>query len=297
MVAFFVLDVLFFSSFIFLNLEVNMDWILLLKAAIMGVVEGITEFLPISSTGHLILAAELMDFWTKTKSDVFVITIQMGAIAAVIYEYWSRLWGAAKGMMTGEETGRRLGVSLILASIPIALVGLTFGQQVKDLLFNDVAIAIGLIIGGLIIIYIEKNPPKIRAEEVENITLKDGLWIGLIQILSLIPGTSRSGATIIGAMFLGISRKAATEFSFFLGIPVIIGAGLLDLYQSSNVFQSTHDWIVLTTGVVVSFVSALLLIRILVAYVAKRDFIVFAWYRILSGLVILLFAYTGWTLW
>lgn len=274
-----------------------MDWILLLKAAIMGVVEGITEFLPISSTGHLILAAELMDFWTKTKSDVFVITIQIGAIAAVIYEYWARLWGAAKGMMTGEETGRRLGLSLILASIPIALVGLTFGQQVKDLLFNDIAIAIGLIIGGLIIIYIEKNPPKIRAEEVENITLKDGLWIGLIQILSLIPGTSRSGATIIGAMFLGISRKAATEFSFFLGIPVIIGAGLLDLYQSSNVFQSTHDWIVLTTGVIVSFVSALLLIRILVAYVAKRDFIVFAWYRILSGLVILLFAYTGWTLW
>lgn len=274
-----------------------MDILLLLKAAIMGIVEGITEFLPISSTGHLILASELMNFWTKEKSDVFVIAIQMGAIAAVIYEYWSRLWGAATGMFTGEEQGKRLGVGLILASIPIVLVGLTFGQTVKAFLFNDVAIAIGLIVGGLIIIWIEKNPPVVKAEEVENMTYKDMIWIGLIQVLSLIPGTSRSGATIIGAMYLGVSRKAATEFSFFLGIPVIIGAGLLDLYQSYDVFETSQDWAVLTTGLVVSFVSALILIRVLVAYVAKRDFMIFAWYRIFSGLVILLFAYTGWKLW
>ena len=274
-----------------------MDILLLLKAAIMGIVEGITEFLPISSTGHLILASELMNFWTKEKSDVFVIAIQMGAIAAVIYEYWSRLWGAATGMFTGEEQGKRLGIGLILASIPIVLVGLTFGQTVKAFLFNDVAIAIGLIVGGLIIIWIEKNPPVVKAEEVENMTYKDMIWVGLIQVLSLIPGTSRSGATIIGAMYLGVSRKAATEFSFFLGIPVIIGAGLLDLYQSYDVFETSQDWAVLTTGLVVSFVSALILIRVLVAYVAKRDFIIFAWYRIVSGLVILLFAYTGWKLW
>ena len=274
-----------------------MDLLLLLKAAIMGIVEGITEFLPVSSTGHLILAAELMNFWTKEKSDVFVIAIQMGAIAAVIYEYWARLWGAATGMFTGEPKGRRLGFSLIMASIPIVLIGLTFGQAVKELLFNDIAVAIGLIIGGFIIIWIEKNPPKVNAEEVENISYKEAIWIGLIQVLSLIPGTSRSGATIIGAMFLGISRKAATEFSFFLGIPVIIGAGLLDLYQSYHVFQSTEDWAVLATGIIVSFVSALILIRVLVAYVAKRDFMVFAWYRIASGLLILLFAFTGWKLW
>ena len=274
-----------------------MDILLLLKAAIMGMVEGITECLPISSTGHLILASELMNFWTKEKSDVFVIAIQMGAIAAVIYEYWSRLWGAATGMFTGEEQGKRLGIGLILASIPIVLVGLTFGQTVKAFLFNDVAIAIGLIVGGLIIIWIEKNPPVVKAEEVENMTYKDMIWIGLIQVLSLIPGTSRSGATIIGAMYLGVSRKAATEFSFFLGIPVIIGAGLLDLYQSYDVFETSQDWAVLTTGLVVSFVSALILIRVLVAYVAKRDFMIFAWYRIVSGLVILLFAYTGWKLW
>ena len=274
-----------------------MDLLLLLKAAIMGIVEGITEFLPISSTGHLILAAELMDFWTKEKSDVFVIAIQMGAIAAVIYEYWTRLWGAATGMFTGEETGRRLGFGLILASLPIILIGLTFGQTVKAMLFNDIAVAIGLIIGGLIIIWIEKHPPQVRAQEVEDLTYKDAIWIGLIQVLSLIPGTSRSGATIIGAMFLGVSRKAATEFSFFLGIPVIIGAGLLDLYQSYDVFQTTQDWTVLSVGIIVSFISALILIRALVAYVAKRDFMIFAWYRIVSGLLILLFAYTGWTLW
>lgn len=274
-----------------------MDLLLLLKAAIMGIVEGITEFLPISSTGHLILASELMNFWTKEKSDVFVIAIQMGAIAAVIYEYWSRLWGAATGMFTGEEKGRRLGFSLIMASIPIVLVGLTFGQAVKELLFNDIAVAIGLIVGGLIIIWIEKHPPKVNAQEVENISYKEAVWIGLIQVLSLIPGTSRSGATIIGAMFLGVSRKAATEFSFFLGIPVIIGAGLLDLYQSYDVFKSSEDWAVLATGIIVSFVSALILIRALVAYVAKRDFMAFAWYRIASGLLILLFAFTGWTLW
>jgi len=274
-----------------------MDLLLLFKAAIMGIVEGITEFLPISSTGHLILASELMDFWTKEKSAVFVIAIQMGAIAAVIYEYWSRLWGAATGMITGEGKGRRLGFGLILASIPIVLVGLTFGQQVKELLFNDVAVAIGLIVGGLIIIWVEKNPPKVNAPEVENISIKQAIWIGLIQVLSLIPGTSRSGATIIGGMMLGLSRKSATEFSFFLGIPVIIGAGLLDLYQSYDVLESNFDWLVIGWGILVSFISALFLIRVLVAYVAKRDFMIFAWYRIASGLLILLFAFTGWRLW
>ena len=274
-----------------------MDLLLLLKAAIMGIVEGVTEFLPISSTGHLILASEIMNFWSKEKSDVFVVAIQMGAIAAVIYEYWARLWGAATGIVTGEAKGRRLGLGIILASIPIMIVGLTFGQSVKALLFNDVAVAIGLIVGGFIIMWIEKNPPQVRAQEVEDLTYKDALWIGLIQVLSLIPGTSRSGATIIGAMFLGVSRKAATEFSFFLGIPVIVGAGLLDLYQSYDVFTTTEDWMVLAFGLIVSFISALILIRVLVAYVAKRDFMVFAWYRIFSGLLILLFTFTGWKLW
>lgn len=274
-----------------------MDFLLLFKAAIMAIVEGVTEFLPISSTGHLILASELLNFWSKEKSDVFVVAIQIGAIAAVIYEYWSRLWGAATGIVTGEEKGRRLGLGLILASIPIVLLGLSFGQSVKALLFNNYAVAIGLIVGGLIIIWIEKHPPKIQVQEVDDLSYKDAIWIGLIQVLSLIPGTSRSGATIIGAMFLGVSRKAATEFSFFLGIPVIIGAGLLDLYQNYTIFNSTQDWIILGFGTLVAFISALVLIRALVAYVARRNFMIFAWYRIVSGLIILLFAFTGWKLW
>lgn len=274
-----------------------MDLLLLLKAAIMGIVEGITEFLPISSTGHLILASELMNFWTKEKSDLFVVAIQMGAIFAVIYEYWTKLWGAATGLISGEPKGRHLGISLIIASIPIMLIGLTFGETVKTLLFNDISVAIGLIVGGLIIWWVEKHPPKVNAVEVENISLKEAIYIGLIQVLALIPGTSRSGATIIGGMMLGVSRKAATEFSFFLGIPVIVGAGLLDLFKNYHIYQTTQDWTVFFVGLIVSFVSALILIRVLVAYVSKRDFMVFAWYRIVSGLLILLFALTGWKLW
>ena len=274
-----------------------MDLLLLLKAAIMGIVEGITEFLPISSTGHLILASELMNFWTKEKSDLFVVAIQMGAIAAVIYEYWGKLWGAAIGLFSGEPKGRHLGVSIIAASIPIMLVGLTFGDIVKELLFNDISVAIGLIVGGLIIWWVEKNPPKVNAVEVENISIKEAIYIGLIQVLALIPGTSRSGATIIGGMMFGVSRKAATEFSFFLGIPVIVGAGLLDLFKNYHIYETTQDWTVFFVGLIVSFVSALILIRVLVAYVSKRDFMVFAWYRIASGLLILLFALTGWKLW
>ena len=274
-----------------------MDLLLLLKAAIMGIVEGITEFLPISSTGHLILASELMNFWTKEKSDLFVVAIQMGAIFAVIYEYWTKLWGAASGLISGEPKGRHLGISLIIASIPIMLIGLTFGETVKTLLFNDISVAIGLIVGGLIIWWVEKHPPKVNAVEVENISLKEAVYIGLIQVLALIPGTSRSGATIIGGMMLGVSRKAATEFSFFLGIPVIVGAGLLDLFKNYHIYQTTQDWTVFFVGLIVSFVSALILIRVLVAYVSKRDFMVFAWYRIVSGLLILLFALTGWKLW
>lgn len=274
-----------------------MDLLLLLKAAIMGIIEGITEFLPISSTGHLILASELMNFWTKDKSDLFVVAIQMGAILAVIYEYWKKLWGAATGLVSGEPKGRHLGVSLILASVPIMIVGLTCGEMVKTLLFNDISVAIGLIVGGVIIWWVEKNPQHINAKEVEHISLKQAIYIGLIQVLALFPGTSRSGATIIGAMMLGVSRKAATEFSFFLGIPVIIGAGLLDLVKNYHIYQTGEDWTTFLVGLIVSFVSALILIRVLVAYVAKRDFMIFAWYRIVSGLIILLFALTGWKLW
>lgn len=275
-----------------------MDILLFIKAFIMGIVEGITEFLPISSTGHLMLSADLMNFWQDEKKlTVFVAVIQIGAILAVIFEYWNKLWGTAKGMLTGDKQSRQLGLGLIFASIPIVIAGLTLDDLIESILGSNIIIAISLIVGGLIIWWVEKHPPKVVAEEVEHLTIKQSILIGLIQMLSLIPGTSRSGATIIGAMFMGVSRKAATEFSFFLGLPVLIGAGLLAFLKGYETFVTIEDWAVLAFGIFISFVSALLFIRALVAYVAKRDFMIFAYYRILSGIVILIFALTGWTLW
>lgn len=274
-----------------------MDIWLLIQAVIMGIVEGITEFLPISSTGHLILAGEWMSFWTPEKRNMFVVVIQMGAIAAVIYEYWGRLWGALIGALRREPEGVRLAVGLIAASIPIVMMGFSIGSWVKETLFNNITVAVGLIVGGLIILWVEKHPQPITAEEIEHISIKQSIQIGLLQCLALIPGTSRAGATIVGGMVVGLSRKNATEFSFFLGIPVIIGAALLDLYESHHVLQNSQDWWVLAVGTLVSFVAALVLIRVLVRYVAKHDLSVFAWYRIISGVVILLFVWTGWTLW
>lgn len=274
-----------------------MDLFLLLKAAIMGIVEGITEFLPISSTGHLMLTADLLDFWKDEKKlIVFVAVIQIGAILAVIFEYWSKLWGTAKGMVTGDVQSRRLGLGLIISSIPIVIAGLTLDDLIESILSSNVLIAWSLIIGGLIIWWVEKYPPKIKVQEVDDLSIKQAAAIGLIQVLSLIPGTSRSGATIIGAMFLGVSRKAATEYSFFLGLPVLIGAGSLAFLKDHQAFITSQDWAVLAMGIFISFVSALLFIRALVAWVSKKDFMIFAYYRILSGLVILLFAWTGWSI-
>ncbi|MGO1624422.1 undecaprenyl-diphosphate phosphatase [Psychrobacter sp.] len=269
-----------------------MDILLLIQAVIMGIVEGVTEFLPISSTGYLILSADVMDFWTKEKVDLFVVVVQLGAILAVIYDYWGRLWQAFMGLLTGKAEGmknpRQLGLSLIVATIPVMLVGFTFADEIKTYLFNPITVAIMLIIGGLLIFYVEKRPKPVIASEAEDVSLKTALMIGLFQCLALIPGTSRSGATIIGALWLGVSRKASAEFSFFLGIPVIVGAALLDLLQHGDVLSSSEDWAVLAVGTIVSFVVALLCIRWLVAWVSRRDFTIFAWLRIITGVVVLL---------
>lgn len=272
-----------------------MDILLLIKAVIMGIVEGITEFLPISSTGYLILSADLMRFWTKEKVDLFVVVVQLGAILAVIYDYWGRLWHALTGLLTGKAEGmsnpRQLGLSLIIATIPVMLVGFTFADEIKLYLFHPVIVAIMLIVGGLLIFYVENRPKKIIAEEAEDVNFKTALLVGLIQCLALIPGTSRSGATIIGALWLGVSRKASAEFSFFLGIPVIVGAALLDLLKHGDVMQTSEDWAVLGVGTVVSFVVALLCIRLLVAWVSRRDFKIFAWLRIITGIAVLIAAW------
>ena len=196
------------------------------------------------------------------------------------------------GLLTGKAEGmknpRQLGLSLIVATIPVMLVGFTFADEIKTYLFNPITVAIMLIIGGLLIFYVEKRPKPVIASEAEDVSLKTALMIGLFQCLALIPGTSRSGATIIGALWLGISRKASAEFSFFLGIPVIVGAALLDLLQHGDVLSSSEDWAVLAVGTIVSFVVALLCIRWLVAWVSRRDFTIFAWLRIITGVVVLL---------
>lgn len=197
-----------------------MDIVLLIKAIIMGVVEGITEFLPISSTGYLILTADLLDFWTKDKADLFVVVIQLGAILAVIYEYWGRLWHSLMGLVTGKAVvdmtnPKQLGLSLIVATIPVMVMGIVFADVIKAYLFSPMVVAVMLIMGGLLIFYVEKRPQPIIAKEAEQVSLKTAMMIGLFQCLALVPGTSRSGATIIGALWLGVSRKAAAEFSFF----------------------------------------------------------------------------------
>ena len=272
-----------------------MDIILLIQAVIMGIVEGITEFLPISSTGYLILSADLMGFWTKEKVDLFVVVVQLGAILAVIYDYWDRLWKALMGLLTGKAEGmsnpRQLGLSLIVATIPVTIVGFTFADEIKSYLFNPIVVAIMLIIGGLLIFYVENRPKTIIAQEAEDVSLKTALMIGLLQCLALIPGTSRSGATIIGALWLGVSRKASAEFSFFLGIPVIVGAALLDLLKHHDVLTNSEDWLVLGIGTVVSFIVALLCIRLLVEWVSRRDFKIFAWLRIITGIIVLIAAW------
>ena len=272
-----------------------MDIILLIQAVIMGIVEGITEFLPISSTGYLILSADLMGFWTKEKVDLFVVVVQLGAILAVIYDYWDRLWQALMGLLTGKAESmsnpRQLGLSLIVATIPVMIVGFTFADEIKSYLFNPIVVAIMLMIGGLLIFYVENRPKTIIAQEAEDVSLKTALMIGLLQCLALIPGTSRSGATIIGALWLGVSRKASAEFSFFLGIPVIVGAALLDLLKHHDVLTNSEDWLVLGIGTVVSFIIALLCIRLLVEWVSRRDFKIFAWLRIITGIIVLIAAW------
>ncbi|MDO4440649.1 MAG: undecaprenyl-diphosphate phosphatase [Moraxella sp.] len=268
-----------------------MDIVLFIKAIIMGIVEGVAEFLPISSTGYMILSADIMNFWDKEKRDLFIVFVQLGAILAVIYDYWGRLWTAFMGLMTGKADGmtnpRSLGIALIIATLPVMVAGFVFKDFITGVLFHPLVVATMLIVGAILIIYVEKHPGPIQAQEAEHIDFKMALKIGLAQCLALIPGTSRSGATIIGALWFGASRKAATEFSFFLGIPVIVGAALLDLLSNPDVLQTGQDWAILATGTVVSFIVALLCIRLMVAWVSKKDFMIFAYLRIITGFVVL----------
>ena len=267
-----------------------MDLLLLLKALILGLVEGFTEFLPISSTGHLILAGDLLDF-NDDRGKLFEIVTQSSAILAVVWEYRTRIASVLGGLAT-EKAAQRFTLNLFIAFLPLAVLGLLFGKAIKAQLFNPITVATTFILGGFIILWAEKREHKIRFESVDELGMVDAFKLGLAQALALIPGTSRSGATIIGGLFFGLSRKAATEFSFFLAIPTLSAATVYQLYKERHLlsFDDIGMWVV---GFVAAFVSAFLCVRWLLRYISSHDFTVFAWYRIVFGLVVLATAWSG----
>jgi undecaprenyl-diphosphatase len=272
-----------------------LDVLLLLKAAIMGIVEGLTEFLPISSTGHLILTASLLNF-SGEKVKVFEIAIQTGAIFAVILVYWQRLRDTLVGL-GHDRRAQRFALNVAIGFLPAAVLGLLFGKAIKAHLFTPVVVATTFILGGLVILWAERRATTtVRVAEVDDMTPWDALKVGLVQCLAMVPGTSRSGATIIGGMFLGLSRKAATDFSFYLAIPTLIGAGAYSLYKE-RALLSVADVPLFGVGLVFSFISAWLCVRWLLKYIATHNFVPFAWYRIVFGIVVLATAWSGLVVW
>lgn len=272
-----------------------MDMVLLLKAALMGVVEGLTEFLPISSTGHLILAGALLGF-DDAKAKVFDIAIQTGAIFAVILVYAAKLRQTVAALPHSAQA-RRFAVNVLIGFFPAVLLGLLLGKAIKAHLFTPTVVATTFILGGLVILWAERRPTTaVRVQAVDDMTPLDALKVGLVQCLAMVPGTSRSGATIIGGMVLGLSRKAATDFSFFLAIPTLIGAGAYSLYKE-RALLSMEDLPMFATGLFFSFVSAWICVRWLLRYISSHSFVPFAWYRIAFGIVVLASAWGGWVQW
>jgi undecaprenyl-diphosphatase len=268
-----------------------MDIVLLLKALVMGLVEGFTEFLPISSTGHLILAGSMLNM-TGEKIKTFEIVIQAGAIFAVCWEYRRKIASVLKGL-SHDNAARLFALNLVVAFLPAAVLGVLFSKKIKAVLFAPIPVALAFIIGALIILWAERRQKtgsaigQARIDSVEQMTLQDALKVGCAQAFALIPGTSRSGATIIGGMLFGLSRKAATEFSFFLAIPTLLGATVYSLYKARDLL-SVQDLPLFGVGGLAAFGSAFLCVRWLLRYISNHDFTVFAWYRIGFGVLILL---------
>ncbi len=272
-----------------------MDTVLLAKAAAMGVVEGLTEFLPISSTGHLILAGALLGF-DDEKAKVFDIAIQTGAIFAVILVYWQKLRETLVAL-PHQRQAQRFALNVLIGFLPAVVLGLLFGKAIKEHLFTPVVVATTFILGGFVILWAERRPPSAtRIASVDEMTPLDALKVGLVQCLAMVPGTSRSGATIIGGMLLGLSRKAATDFSFFLAIPTLVGAGAYSLYKE-RALLTLADVPMFAVGLLFSFVSAWVCVRWLLRYIASHSFVPFAWYRIAFGIVVLATAWSGLVVW
>ena len=266
----------------------------LVCALILGVVEGLTEFLPISSTGHLILAGDLLGF-NDERAKVFDVVIQTGAMLAIVWEYRARFLNVLAHVFS-DAAARRFILNLAIAFMPSAVLGLGFGKMIKAHLFKPVPVALAFIVGGFLILWIERRPRPVTVESVDDMNWKDALKVGFAQAVALIPGTSRSGATIVGGMLFGLSRRAATEFSFFLAVPTLIAAGAYDLFKNRSLL-SADDLGLFAVGAVAAFISAFLCVRWLVRYIATHDFTVFAWYRVVFGGAVLLTAYTGLVSW
>ncbi|TDV06922.1 undecaprenyl-diphosphate phosphatase [Paraburkholderia caballeronis] len=279
-----------------------MDWILICKALVLGVVEGLTEFLPVSSTGHLIIAGSVLNF-SGEFAKTFDVVIQLGAIFAVCWEFRRKIGSVVAGLPTRPDA-RRFVLNVIVATVPAIVLALLFERAIKSVLFAPVPVAFALVAGGVIILWVESRrrtgqasgdarlAQTARVQSIDDITVVDALKVGFAQCFALIPGMSRSGSTIIGAMLFGLERRVATEFSFFLAIPVIFGATVYELHKAWHTLST--DWLgIFGVGFVAAFVSAFACVRWLLRYVASHDFVPFAWYRIAFGLVILLFGYGG----
>lgn len=279
-----------------------MDWIVTCKALILGIVEGLTEFLPVSSTGHLIVAGSVLNFDGEFEK-TFDVVIQLGAILAVCWEFRRKIGAVVTGLPTRPDA-RRFALNVVVATIPAVVLGLLFEKSIKSVLFSPVPVAFALVAGGLIILWVEGRrragagagagnaPPPARVNSLDDISLLDALKVGCAQCCALIPGMSRSGSTIIGGMLFGIERRVATEFSFFLAIPIIFGATVYELHKTWQTLSV--DWLGLFgVGFVAAFISAFACVRWLLRYISSHDFTAFAWYRIAFGLVILLFGYGG----
>ena len=271
-----------------------MDIVLAIKAIIMGLVEGFTEFLPISSTGHLILMGSLLDF-TGTKATVFKIVIQAGAMLAVVWEYRDRIAKVFAGL-GADPVQQRFARNVVIAFFPAAIAGVLFSAAITEVLFHPIPVAVALVLGGIVILWVEhrnrQNPKAARVETVDDMSMLDALKVGFAQAFALIPGTSRSGSTIIGGMLFGLSRKAATEFSFFLAMPTMLGATVYSIAKERDLL-SMADVPLFSLGFFSAFISAFLCVRWLLRYISTHDFTIFAWYRIVFGVIVLVTAHYG----
>ncbi|VVM47751.1 Undecaprenyl-diphosphatase [Pseudomonas fluorescens] len=272
----------------------NMDFWTAIQALILGVVEGLTEFLPISSTGHQIIVADLLDF-TGDRFNAFNIIIQLGAILAVVWEFRGKIFEVVSGLPT-QRKAQRFTVNLLIAFLPAVVLGVIFADLIHHYLFNPITVATALVVGGIIMLWAERREHEVHAETVDDITWKDALKVGLAQCLAMIPGTSRSGSTIIGGLLFGLSRKTATEFSFFLAMPTMVGAAVYSGYKYRDLFQPS-DLPVFAIGFVTSFIFAMIAVKGLLKFIASHSYAAFAWYRIAFGLLILATWQFGWIDW